>query len=121
MEATDDEHATGQEPKSPRREFFYFSDDCGVLGMRYENWKFVAMEQRTQGTAAVWADPFVRLHAGKVFDLRADPNDGGHAGDGLRALASAGATPAATGDRKGRKTCEGSDVSLSCRSRWWLC
>src|SRR5512136_547890 len=66
-------YLTGQQPKSPRREFFYFSDDCDALGMRYENWKIVTIEQRVQGTAAIWAEPFVRLRAGKMFDLRADP------------------------------------------------
>ena len=39
-------YLTGQEPKSPRREFFYFSDDGEFLNLRYENWKFVFAEQR---------------------------------------------------------------------------
>ncbi|MCX6878414.1 MAG: arylsulfatase [Verrucomicrobia bacterium] len=66
-------YLTGQEPKSPRREFFYFSDDCDLLALRYENWKFVFMEQRMPGTMAVWTEPFTRLRGGKMFDLRADP------------------------------------------------
>jgi arylsulfatase len=66
-------YLTGQEPKSPRREFFYFSDDADLLGLRYENWKFVFAEQRTPGTLAVWGDPFTRLRGIKMFDLRADP------------------------------------------------
>lgn len=66
-------YLTGQEPKSPRREFIYFSDDCDLLALRYENWKFVFMEQREPGTLAVWGVPFTRLRGGKMFDLRADP------------------------------------------------
>jgi len=66
-------YLTGVELKSPRREFIYFSDDCDLLGLRYENWKFVFAEQRTAGTLAVWGDPFTHLRGGKMFDLRADP------------------------------------------------
>ncbi len=67
------QYLTGQEPKSPRREFFYFSDEGELLNLRYENWKFVFAEQRTTGTLAVWMDPFTRLRMGKLFNLRADP------------------------------------------------
>jgi len=66
-------YLTGQEPKSPRREFLYFSDDCDLLGLRYENFKFVFMEQRSPGTLQTWMEPFTRLRGGKMFDLRADP------------------------------------------------
>ncbi|HEX6182182.1 MAG TPA: arylsulfatase [Chitinophagaceae bacterium] len=66
-------YLTGKEKKSPRRFFFYFSDDGDVLGLRYDNWKLVFMEQRTKGTLAVWADPFVRLRVPKIFNLRTDP------------------------------------------------
>ncbi len=41
--------------------------------MRYDNWKFVFMEQRTQGTYQVWSDPFTILRAPKLFNLRMDP------------------------------------------------
>ncbi len=41
--------------------------------MRYENWKFVFMEQRAPGTMRVWAEPFTQLRVPKLFDLRADP------------------------------------------------
>ena len=36
--------------KSPRQGMIYFSDDCDVLGIRFDNWKIVFMEQREQGT-----------------------------------------------------------------------
>jgi arylsulfatase len=66
-------YLTGQEPKSPRREFFYFSDEGEFLNLRYENWKFVLAEQRMPGTMAIWAEPFTHLRLAKLFDLRADP------------------------------------------------
>jgi arylsulfatase A-like enzyme len=66
-------YLTGRESKSPRREFFYFSDEGEFLNLRYENWKFVFAEQRMPGTMAVWAEPFTQLRLAKLFDLRADP------------------------------------------------
>jgi arylsulfatase A-like enzyme len=66
-------HLTGQEPKSPRKSFFYFNDDGDLTGLRYDNWKFVFMEQRAQGTCAIWAEPFVPLRIPKIFNLRTDP------------------------------------------------
>jgi arylsulfatase len=66
-------YITGLQPKSPRREFLYFSDQCEFLNLRYENWKFVFAEQRMTGTMGVWAEPFTQLRLPKFFDLRADP------------------------------------------------
>jgi len=66
-------YLTGQQPKSARNGFFYFNDDGDLVGLRYENWKVVFMEQRTPGTLAVWMDPFTPLRATKFFDLHADP------------------------------------------------
>src|SRR5262249_4882976 len=44
-----------------------------VLGLRYDNWKIVFMEQRVHGTLQIWLDPFIRLRAPKFFNLRTDP------------------------------------------------
>jgi arylsulfatase A-like enzyme len=66
-------YLTGQEPKSPRVSFFYFSDDGDLTGLRYDNWKFAFMEQRMQGTCAIWAEPLVALRIPKIFNLRTDP------------------------------------------------
>lgn len=66
-------YLTGEQPKSPRNFFFYFSDDGDMLGLRYDNWKIVFMEQRCQGTLQVWAEPFTRLRVPKFFNLRTDP------------------------------------------------
>jgi arylsulfatase A-like enzyme len=62
----------GQAKEWPRKEFFYFSDDGDLMAIRYNRYKFVFAEQRTQG-AYVWSEPFVLLRAPKTFDLRADP------------------------------------------------
>ena len=64
---------SGQTTKSPREEFFYFNDDADLVGLRYDNWKFVFAEQRSPGTMALWANPFTTLRVPKVFNLRTDP------------------------------------------------
>jgi len=64
---------TGKEMESPRKLFVYISDDGDVLGIRYDNWKVVFMEQRVQGTMRIWGEPFVALRLPKVFNLRTDP------------------------------------------------
>ena len=64
---------TGQEPKTPRISYFYFSDDGDLTSLRYDNWKIVFMEQRVQGTLRIWAEPFVPLRVPKIFNLRTDP------------------------------------------------
>jgi arylsulfatase len=66
-------YLTGEVERSPRQAFVYFSDDGDVLGLRYDNWKFVFMEQRVQGTLQIWAEPFVTLRVPKLFNLRTDP------------------------------------------------
>ena len=66
-------YLTGQEPKSPRISYFYFSDDGDLTGLRYDNWKIVFMEQRARGTLPIWAEPFVPLRVPKIFNLRTDP------------------------------------------------
>jgi arylsulfatase len=63
----------GQVDKSPRKGFFYFSDDGDLMALRFDNWKVVFMEQRAPGTLRVWAEPFVPLRVPKLFNLRTDP------------------------------------------------
>ena len=64
---------TGETDKSPRQEFFYFSDDGDLLGLRYDNWKMNLVEQREQGTCQIWAEPFTRLRLPHIYNLRTDP------------------------------------------------
>ena len=63
----------GEVEHSPRRGFFYFSDDGDLVAMRFENWKIVFAEQRCQGTLGIWAEPFIVLRVPKLFNLRTDP------------------------------------------------
>ena len=64
---------TGQTKKNPRESFLYFNDDAQLTAMRYDNWKFVFMEQRSKGTLQVWAEPFTSLRLPLIFNLRTDP------------------------------------------------
>jgi arylsulfatase len=66
-------YLTGQDKESPRQLFFYISDDGDIIGIRFDNWKIVFMEQRCAGTLQVWAEPFTRLRLPKLFNLRTDP------------------------------------------------
>jgi arylsulfatase len=66
-------YLTGTENKTPRKEFFYFSDDGDLTALRYDNWKFVFAEQRAPGTLRVWAEPFTRLRVPLIYNLRLDP------------------------------------------------
>jgi arylsulfatase A-like enzyme len=66
-------HLTGETEKGPRQGIIYFSDDGDLVGLRYDNWKFVFAEQRVQGTVMIWAEPFVFLRVPKIFNLRTDP------------------------------------------------
>ncbi len=62
----------GEVKKSPRREFFYWTDDGQLANLRYDRWKLVFMEQRAHGFN-VWQEPFVTLRVPKLFCLRTDP------------------------------------------------
>jgi arylsulfatase len=66
-------YLTGEEEKSPRKEFFYFSDDGDLTGLRYDNWKLVFAEQRAEGTLRIWSEPFTTLRVPLIFNLRLDP------------------------------------------------
>ena len=53
-------YLTGEDDESPRKGFIYFSDDGDLVALRFDNWKMVFMEQRSQGTLELWAEPFTR-------------------------------------------------------------
>jgi len=65
-------YLSGKEDASPRIEFFYFSDDGLLVGVRHKQWKLVFAEQRAK-TFRVWSEPFVQLRIPKPFNLRSDP------------------------------------------------
>ena len=66
-------YITGETDESPRQHFFYVSDDGDLTALRFDNWKFVFMEQRCPGTLQIWAEPFTELRVPKLFNLRLDP------------------------------------------------
>ena len=66
-------YLTGEVETSPRRGFFYFSDDGDLVALRFENWKIVFAEHRCAGTLRIWAEPFTPLRLPKLFNLRTDP------------------------------------------------
>lgn len=65
-------HLTGKSATSPRRHFFYFSDDGKPVAMRMDDWKLTFAEQRAHGYD-VWREPFTQLRMPNLFNLRRDP------------------------------------------------
>jgi len=66
-------YLTGQVEEGPRKEFFYFSDDGDLMGLRYNNWKMHFMVQTAPGTMEVWAREFERRRIPYIYNLRTDP------------------------------------------------
>jgi arylsulfatase A-like enzyme len=66
-------YLTGQEAKTPRPGFFYFSDDGDLMALRFDNWKVVFAQQRSPGTLALWGEPFVNTRIPWLYNLRTDP------------------------------------------------
>jgi arylsulfatase len=71
-------YLTGKAEESPRQGFMYFKDDGEIVGLRFDNWKAVFMEQRVAGTLAIWQEPFVKLRCPLLFNLRIDPYERGN-------------------------------------------
>jgi hypothetical protein len=46
-----------------------------LTGLRYDNRKFVFLEQRAPGTPRIWAAPFTDLRVPKILNLRTDPDE----------------------------------------------
>jgi arylsulfatase A-like enzyme len=67
------DYITGGADDSPRRHFFYVSDDGDLTALRFEHWKIVFLEQRAPGTLRVWSEPYTELRVPKIFNLRTDP------------------------------------------------
>ena len=66
-------YLTGEAEHVDRESFIYCNDDQQITGLRYDNWKFVFLEQRVEGTLRIWAEPFTPLRVPKIFNLRTDP------------------------------------------------
>jgi arylsulfatase A-like enzyme len=65
-------YLTGEVDSSPRDHFFYVSDEGDIIAIRMGDYKVVLMEQRATRLQA-WLEPFVKLRAPKMFQLRQDP------------------------------------------------
>lgn len=55
-----------------RNEYFYWTDDGNLAGLRYDRWKLVFLDQRAEGLN-VWQEPLVQLRFPKLIDLKGDP------------------------------------------------
>ncbi len=64
---------TGQDKEGPRKEFYYFSDEGDLMGLRYNNWKVHFMVQDQEGTLEIWQRKFRGLRTPYIFNLRTDP------------------------------------------------
>jgi arylsulfatase len=62
----------GEIKESPRNEFFYVSDDGGVMAIRVGDYK-LAFELQEAHQMNVWAEPFTKLRVPHIFNLRRDP------------------------------------------------
>jgi arylsulfatase A-like enzyme len=67
---------SGKEKESPRPGFLYWSDDGELLAIRIKEWKVTFEEQRNEGFK-VWTDPFTKLRAPSLYNLRSDPFERG--------------------------------------------
>ena len=65
-------YLTGAAKETPRKFFFYFSDDGEVIAVRIGDWKLTLAEQRAY-TMEAWAEPFVKLRVPHITSLRRDP------------------------------------------------
>jgi arylsulfatase A-like enzyme len=65
-------YITGQVKESPRKFFFYISDDGGIMAVRVGDYKLVFEVQRATSTA-VWQEPLVKLRLPNIYHLRRDP------------------------------------------------
>ncbi len=61
----------------PRKEFIYWTDDGSVAALRYGNWKATFLRQDAHGLR-VWQEPFVKLRAPMLTNLRMDPFELAH-------------------------------------------
>ena len=65
-------YLAGDVKESPRKFFFYISDDGDIMAIRMGDWKVVLLEQRAKQLQC-WLEPFAKLRAPKIFHLRRDP------------------------------------------------
>ena len=72
LDGYDQRDVLAGEGEGKRKEYFYWTDDGNLAGLRYERWKMVFLEQREEGLA-VWENPLIPLRFPKLFDIKGDP------------------------------------------------
>jgi hypothetical protein len=79
-------YLTGEVANSPRLSFFYINDDQQLVGLRYDNWQLVFLEQRAPGTLLVWANQTLEaMTGGRPMDVVFDAVGGDISPIALRA------------------------------------
>ena len=71
-------HLTGQEESGPRHEVFYFSDTGDLTALRYDDWKFIFLEQKAYAGLRAWIEPWTILRVPLITNLRRDPYERAH-------------------------------------------
>src|SRR5215471_4369938 len=66
----------GEVSESPRKEFFYWSDDGDLFALRVNDWKISFIEQYHEGID-IWLRSYEKLRGPKLYNLRADPFERG--------------------------------------------
>jgi arylsulfatase A-like enzyme len=66
----------GEEKKSPREGFLYWSDDGDLMAIRVGNWKATFLRQDHTGME-VWKRTFTELRAPDLLNIRSDPFERG--------------------------------------------
>jgi len=64
---------TGETDKSFRAELFYFSNDCDLTALRWNDWKLIVLEQKPWATLRAWIQPWTELHIPLIVNLCRDP------------------------------------------------
>jgi arylsulfatase A-like enzyme len=65
-------YLTGKVKESPRTNYFYVSDDGGIMAVRTGDYKLIFQEQLAE-KLRVWQQPFVQLRLPYIVHLRRDP------------------------------------------------
>lgn len=73
----------GEVKESPRKSFFYWSDDGDLLAMRDSRYKMHFKVQRATGFD-VWFEEFDTLRVPLIFDMKIDPLEKGDQGFGYK-------------------------------------
>ena len=64
---------------SPRKEFIYVTDGGEVCAIRVQDWKATYLEERAT-RLQIWREPFIKLRAPHLYNLRRDPFEKAQAG-----------------------------------------